>query len=51
MRSFEVETEIAPYAGADAAMDFPDGFDAGEWAVAQWGHGYGWGVEARSGFV
>ena len=51
MRSFEAGAEVALYAGAHAATDFPDGFDDGEWAVAQWGEGYGWGVEARAGFA
>lgn len=51
VRSFEVGAEVALYAGADAAIDFPDGFADCEWAVAQWGDGYGWGVEAHAGFV
>ena len=51
VRSFEVGAEVALYAGADAAIDFPDGFADCEWTVAQWSDGYGWGVEARAGFV
>lgn len=50
IRSFEVDGETALYPGTDVALDFPDGLEAGEWAVAQWGEAYGWGVEARAGF-
>lgn len=48
IRSFEVGAGTAVYAGPDAAADFPDGLDGGEWSVAHWGDGYGWGPEARS---
>lgn len=48
VRSFETDSEAWVYAGPDAAADFPDGFDNGEWAVAHWGGGYGWGPEARA---
>ncbi|MCS6622768.1 glycoside hydrolase/phage tail family protein [Roseibacterium beibuensis] len=48
VRSFEIDSETAIYAGPDAAGDFPEGFDNGEVAVAQWGVGYGWGAEART---
>ena len=51
VRSFEAGAEVALYAGPDAATDFPEGFDDGEWAVAHWGEGHGWGVEARAGLV
>ena len=47
-RSFEAEGETATYAGPDVAADFPDGFGSAEVAIAQWGDGYGWGVEARA---
>jgi len=49
IRSFEVEAETATYADSEAAEDFPEGYADGEWAVAQWGENFGWGVEARSG--
>lgn len=51
VRSFETEAEAVSYAGLDAAIDFPDGFDDGEWAVAHWGDGYGWGPEARARLI
>ncbi|MBX9460913.1 MAG: glycoside hydrolase/phage tail family protein [Brevundimonas sp.] len=50
LRSFEVDAGIAQYHGSDASIDFPDGFDDGQWTVAQWGDGYGWGAEARARF-
>lgn len=49
IRWFEVGVEAALY--ADAATDFPDGLQGAEAAVAQWGDGYGWGVEARVGLT
>jgi hypothetical protein len=48
VRSFEVGTGAATYAGADAGADFPHGFKNAEVTVAQWGDGYGWGIEART---
>ena len=48
VRSLEVGGEALVYAGADAAADFPGGPGADAViAVAQWGDGYGWGVETR----
>ncbi|MGZ9101223.1 MAG: phage tail protein, partial [Brevundimonas sp.] len=49
LRTFEVEATTALYPAADAAADFPGGPgpDAAV-AVAQWGEGYGWGVEATA---
>ncbi len=47
VRVFEVETATATYAAADLAEDFPGGLDGNSRvAVAQWGEGYGWGMEA-----
>jgi len=47
MRTFEVESAAATYAAADLAADFPGGLNAdSRIAVAQWGDGYGWGMEA-----
>jgi hypothetical protein len=49
VRAFEVEATQAVYAATLAALDFPDGFGAdASLAVAQWGEGYGWGMEART---
>jgi hypothetical protein len=46
-RAFEVGTDAAIYTAADRAVDFPTGLDAeSRIAVAQWGDGYGWGLEA-----
>lgn len=46
-RAFEVEASAATYMAADLAADFPGGLDAdSRIAVAQWGDGYGWGMEA-----
>jgi hypothetical protein len=51
-RAFEVETGAATYTAADRAVDFPSGLDAGcGIAVAQWGDGYGWGIEAFVGLT
>lgn len=48
-RSFEVEGLSALYRADDLEADFPEGLGAGcEVAVAQYGAGFGWGVEARS---
>lgn len=48
-RTFEVDGDAAFYSAGDVAVDFPGGPgpDAAV-AVAQWGEGYGWGVEARA---
>jgi hypothetical protein len=51
VRSFEAGAEAATYAGPDAVSDFPEEFEDGEWTVAQWGEGYGWGVEARARLI
>jgi len=48
VRSFEAEGDGAVYAAAEIATDFPDGLLGTEAAVAQWGEGFGWGVEART---
>jgi len=46
-RAFEVEAAAATYAAADLAADFPGGLNGdSRLAVAQWGEGYGWGMEA-----
>ena len=47
VREFEVETTAVIYTAVEAAEDFPGGFGGAEASVAQWGDGYGWGVEAR----
>ncbi len=45
-RAFEVDGTTATFAAADVAVDFPAGLDAdSRVAVAQWGDGYGWGLE------
>lgn len=49
LRTFEAEGLAALYPAADVAIDFPAGPGPGATiAVAQWGDGYGWGVEARA---
>lgn len=49
VRTFEAESATALYAAADVAADFPGGpGSTGAVAVAQWGEGYGWGVEATA---
>lgn len=49
VRTFEVEGETALYTAADVAADWPGGVgDDAVVAVAQWGLGFGWGVEARA---
>ncbi len=46
-RVFEVEGNTTICAAADLVVDFPGGLDANSRiAVAQWGDGYGWGMEA-----
>lgn len=47
VRVFEVDGTLATYAAADLVGDFPGGPDGNlRVAVAQWGDGYGWGMEA-----
>ena len=47
VRAFEIEGAAATYAAADVADDFPAGLsDDSRALVAQWGDGYGWGLEA-----
>ncbi|HEY1225483.1 MAG TPA: hypothetical protein VGE54_09670 [Brevundimonas sp.] len=49
VRTFEVEGETALYAAADVAADWPGGVGADAVvAVAQWGAGFGWGVESTA---
>ncbi len=49
VRTFEVEAETALYGAADVAADWPGGVDADAIvAVAQWGAGFGWGVESTA---
>ena len=51
-RTFEVEATTATYAAADFAADFPGGPGIeSRVAVAQWGEGYGWGLEASVALV
>lgn len=50
VRVFEVEDSLATYTAASLAEDFPGGLAAGSRvAVAEWGDGYGWGIEAFVG--
>jgi hypothetical protein len=51
-RAFEVEATTATYVTTDLAEDFPGGpgVDA-RVAVAQWGEGYGWGVETSVALI
>ncbi len=52
VRVFEIETATATCAAADLADDFPGGLAAdSRVAVAQWGDGYGWGMEAFVGLT
>lgn len=47
VRVFELDGTLAIYAAADLAGDFPGGLDGNSRvAVARWGDGYGWGMEA-----
>ena len=49
VRMFEVEFETTLYAAADVATDWPGGVsEDAVVAVAQWGPGFGWGVETRA---
>ena len=47
VRVIEVNASTATCSAASLGLDFPNGLDDAEVAVAQWGDGYGWGVEAR----
>ena len=48
VRLAEATVETFTYAAGAVAEDFPDGLVTDvALAVAQWGEGYGWGVEAR----
>ena len=47
VRTIEVSAAMATCSAASLGLDFPNGLGAAEAAVAQWGDGYGWGVEAR----
>ncbi|WP_236547502.1 glycoside hydrolase TIM-barrel-like domain-containing protein [Brevundimonas sp. G8] len=52
VRTMELEGSSASYDAADLAVDFPEGVKAGaRIAVAQWGEGFGWGVEAEIGLI
>ena len=47
VRAFEVEAVEALYSAAERTADFPGGLAAdSRIAVAQWGDGYGWGLES-----
>ncbi|HWQ86260.1 baseplate multidomain protein megatron [Brevundimonas sp.] len=51
LRTYEVEGTTATYPAADVMADFPGGADSeATVAVAQWGEGYGWGMEATAAF-
>jgi hypothetical protein len=51
-RAFEVEATTATYVTTDLAEDFPGGPGVGaRVAVAQWGDGYGWGVESSVALI
>jgi len=46
VRMIEVDAAAATCSAASLGADFPNGMEEAEAAVAQWGEGYGWGVEA-----
>ncbi|MDP2764430.1 MAG: hypothetical protein Q8O54_06300, partial [Brevundimonas sp.] len=51
-RTFEVEATTAIYAPTEFTADFPDGSSIdSRVAVAQWGEGYGWGLETSVALV
>lgn len=51
-RVIEVEAAQATYAAAEVAEDFPGGIGAeARVAVAQWGEGYGWGIETSGPLI
>jgi hypothetical protein len=52
-RTMEVEgTTLLLYSATDLAADFPGGVtQAARIGVAQWGEGFGWGVEAEIGLI
>jgi hypothetical protein len=52
VRALEVEGTTILYSAADLAADFPGGVaPTARIGVAQWGEGFGWGVEAEIGLV
>ena len=52
VRTMEVESLSAFYPAAALAADFPDGVTpTARIAVAQWGEGFGWGIEAEIGLI
>ena len=51
-RVFEVSDGSALYAAEDMSEDFPDGIGSDAiFAVAQYGSGFGWGVEAQASLI
>ncbi|GLK47285.1 phage host specificity protein [Brevundimonas intermedia] len=51
-RTMEVEGTTLLYSATDLAADFPGGVtQAARIGVAQWGEGFGWGVEAEIGLI
>lgn len=51
-RTMEVEGTTVLYSAAERAADFPGGVTpTARIGVAQWGEGFGWGVEAEIGLV
>ena len=51
-RAFEVEETLILYTAEDLVEDFPSGGGQGAAVtVAQYGHGFGWGVEARASLI
>jgi hypothetical protein len=52
VRSMEVDGTAALYSAVERATDFPGGLTpTARIGVAQWGEGFGWGVEAEIGLV
>jgi len=48
----EVEGMTVLYSAAERAADFPGGVTpTARIGVAQWGEGFGWGVEAEIGLI
>ena len=51
-RTMEVEGMTVLYSAAERAADFPGGVTpTARIGVAQWGEGFGWGVEAEIGLI
>ena len=48
VRVIETETTAVTYPANAVASDLPDGLANASVAVAQWGSGYGWGVETHA---